>query len=148
MARRRVSNQPIRLASGSFILNSGVEKLKADEERAKGLHKMASASFPFLEKLPPEQFAKGLAVGEVAIGAALLLPLVSDRTAGLALTPFAAGLLWMYANTEGMHEPGGFRPTRMGTALAKDVWLLGIGLTLLATGGRSRRQAKKAVRSS
>ena len=148
MARRRVSNQPIRLAAGSFILNSGVEKLKVQEDRAKGLHGMAKGSFPFFENVPPEQFAKGLAVAEIAIGGALLLPVVPDRMAGLALTPFAGGLLWMYANTDGMHEPGGFRPTRTGTALAKDVWLLGIGLTLLATGGRSGRKARKAARSS
>jgi|SRR5580700_1439295 hypothetical protein len=150
MARRRVSNQPIRLAAGSFILNSGVQKLKADSEQAKGLHGFAKGSFPFFEKVPPEQFAKGLAVGEVAIGAALMLPLVPDRMAGLALTPFAGGLLWMYAHTEGMHEPGGIRPTRSGTALAKDVWLLGIGLTLLATGGRSKggRKARQASSKS
>ena len=150
MARRRVSNQPIRLAAGSFILNSGIEKLKAGEDRAKGLHTMASGSFPFFEKLPPEQFAKGLAVAEVALGGSLLVPLISDRMAGLALTPFAGGLLWMYANTDGMHEPGGIRPTRSGTALAKDVWLLGIGLTLLTTGGRSKRarKAKKAAAKS
>jgi hypothetical protein len=35
-----------------------------------------------------------------------------------------------------MHQPNSLRPTQMGTALAKDVWLLGIGLTLLATGRR------------
>jgi len=30
-----------------------------------------------------------------------------------------------------MREPGGPRPTQQGTALAKDVWLVGAGLTLV-----------------
>lgn len=149
MGRRRVSNQPIRLAAGVFMANAGIGKFSVDEELAAGLHKFASGSFPFFESIPPEQFAKGLAIAEIALGSALVLPLVPDRLAGLALTPFAAGLLWMYANTEGMHEPNNLRPTTSGTALAKDVWLLGIGLTLLATGGgrsKARRKAAKAER--
>jgi hypothetical protein len=140
MGRRRVSNQPIRLTAGSFILNAGIGKLQADEQRATALHGMAKGSFPFLEKVPPVQFAKGLAISEVALGSALLLPLVSDRKAGLGLTAFAGGLLWMYYQTEGMHEPNSLRPTQAGTAIAKDVWLLGIGLTLLATGKRHKAE--------
>jgi uncharacterized membrane protein YphA (DoxX/SURF4 family) len=144
MGRRRISNQPIRLAAGAFILNAGIEKLSADEQRAAGVHGMAKGSFPFFEKLPPEQFTKGLAVGEIAIGAALVLPLVSDRLAGLALTPFAGGLLWMYAQNESMHQPNSLRPSGQGTALAKDVWLLGIALTLLATGRRRSKATHEA----
>jgi len=141
MARRHVSNQPIRLAAGGFIVNSGVEKMKVDEQRAVRLHGMAKAAFPFFESVPPQQFAKGLAVGEVALGSAVLLPVVPDRLAGLALTPFAGGLLWMYWKHDSMHRPNSLRPTGQGTALAKDVWLLGIGLTLLASGGkRSKRR--------
>ena len=126
------------------MLNAGIGKLSAGEEQAGRLHGMAKGPFPFFENVPPQQFAKGLAVGEVAIGAALLTPFVSDRLAGLALAPFAGGLLWMYAKTDGMHEPNSLRPTQMGTAVAKDVWLLGIGLTLLATG---RRKSKADRRS-
>jgi hypothetical protein len=139
MARRRVSNQPIRLAAGAFILNSGVGKLQVEGDRAKGLHSMAKGTFPFFERVPPERFVKALAVAEIALGAALVVPIVPDRLAGLALTPFAGGLVWMYAHTEGLHEPNSLRPTGAGTPLAKDVWLLGIGLTLLATGGRRPR---------
>jgi uncharacterized membrane protein YphA (DoxX/SURF4 family) len=144
MGRRRVSNQPIRISAGAFILNSGIGKLSAEEETAKRLHGMAKGSFPFFENVPPEQFAKGLAIGECAVGAALLFPIVPDRLAGLALTPFAAGLLWMYSQTDAMHQPNSLRPTQMGTAVAKDVWLLGIGLTLLATGGRRGRAVSRA----
>jgi len=53
MARRHVSNQPIRLAAGGFIVNSGVEKMKVDEQRAVRLHGMAKAAFPFFESVPP-----------------------------------------------------------------------------------------------
>jgi hypothetical protein len=126
------------------MLNAGIGKLSADEAHAAGLHAMAKGSFPFFEDVPPEQFAKGLAVAEVALGAALLTPFVSDRLAGLALTPFAGGLMWMYSQTDAMHQPGSLRPTQMGTAVAKDVWLLGIGLTLLTT----RRRRSKADRGA
>ena len=141
---RRVSNQPIRMAAGAFFLNAGIEKWSADEDRATGLHKAASSAFPFFEKIPATQFAKGLAAAEIGIGSALVLPLFSDRQAGLVLTPFAAGLMWMYAQNESMHKPESLRPSGAGTALAKDIWLVGIGLTLLASGRRrskTRRQA-------
>jgi hypothetical protein len=138
MGQRRVANQPIRLAAGSFILNAGIGKLSADEKRAAGVHGMAKGSFPFFEKVPPEQFTKALAASEVALGAALVLPVVSDQLAGLGLTAFAGGLLWMYLQTDGLHEENSIRPTQAGTAIAKDVWLLGIGLTLLAAGRRRR----------
>lgn len=144
MGRRSLSNQPIRLSAGAFFVNAGIGKLSADEARAGGLHGMAKSSFPFFESVPPEQFAKGLAVAEIAIGAALITPLVPDRLAGLALTPFAGGLLWMYAKTDAFHEPNSLRPTQAGTAIAKDVWLLGIGLTLLASGRRRTRRDRRA----
>jgi len=51
---------------------------------------------------------------------------VPGKVAGAGLTAFAAGLLGLYLRTPGM------RPTQQGTAIAKDVWLLGIGLGLLA----------------
>jgi hypothetical protein len=35
------------------------------------------------------------------------------------------------------------RPTRDGTALAKDVWLAGIGLTLIASSLGARRAARR-----
>jgi uncharacterized membrane protein YphA (DoxX/SURF4 family) len=139
---RRVSNQPIRLAAGAFFLNTGIEKWGADEERAQGLHKAAKGAFPFFEKIPPAQFVKGLAAAEVAIGSALVLPLFSDRLAGLALTPFAGGLMWMYAQNDSLHKPDSLRPSGQGVALAKDVWLVGIGLTLMAS-GRRRSKAKR-----
>ncbi len=143
MRVRRVSNQPIRLAAGAFILNSGIEKLQASDDRAERLHSMAKGPFPFFDKIPSSQFAKGLAIAEIALGGALVLPLVPDRLAGLALTPFAGGLVWMYTQTDGMTKENSIRPSGQGTALAKDVWLLGIGLTLLTT-RRAKRPPSRA----
>jgi len=122
---------PGRLATGAFILNSGISKWSADEETAAGLHGMAVGSYPFLNRLKPKDFTRLLSVGEIALGSALLLPVVPAAAAGAGLTAFAAGLLNMYARTEGMTREDGVRPTQQGTPLAKDAWLLGIGLGLV-----------------
>ncbi|MGH9045584.1 MAG: hypothetical protein ACRDVP_12305 [Acidimicrobiales bacterium] len=146
MGRRRISNQPIRLAAGAFILNSGLEKLHAEQDRATGLHGMAKGPFPFLETLSANQFVKGLSAVELAVGSALVLPIVPDRLAGLALAPFAGGLMWLYAQTDEFHEPNSLRPKGRGIYYLKDLWLLGIALTLLAS-GRGRGKKKGAHRS-
>jgi hypothetical protein len=49
-----------------------------------------------------------------------------------ALTAFsAAGLMTRYLRVPGMRQPRDLRPTPEGVALSKDVWLLGIGVSLL-----------------
>lgn len=141
--RSRLANLPVRVAAGAFILNSGLGKLKADKDTAHHLHGFASGTYPFLESLAPEQFAKLLAITEVGLGGALLLPVVvSDGLAGLGLTAFAGGLLGLYAKTPGMREEGSIRPTQQGTAIAKDSWLAGIGLALMASSITSRRLSR------
>lgn len=134
----RLRNVPIRLSAGLFILNAGLTKMSADSETAARLHGMATGTFPQLAQLEPPRFARALAIGETALGAGLLAPVVPPALAGAGLTAFAAGLLAMYFRTPGMRREDGVRPTQQGTALAKDVWLLGIGLSLLLE-GRSRR---------
>ena len=52
-----------------------------------------------------------------------------DRASG-ALAGFGAMLTGLYLNTPGMTQDDGIRPTADGTAVAKDVWLVGAGLTL------------------
>jgi hypothetical protein len=126
-----------RLATGAFILNSGLGKLKADEATAQGLHGMACTAYPFLDKFEAERFTRLLACTEITVGGALLAPFVPTRLAGLLLTAFSAGLVGLYLRTPGMHEPGSPRPTQDGIALAKDTWMLGIGLGFL-TGGPPR----------
>jgi hypothetical protein len=122
---------PARLAAGSVILNSGLSKRNADEQTATMLHGMAAGTYPFLRRIPPEQFTRLLSTAEIALGTALLLPVVPTALAGAGLTAFAAGLVGLYLRTPGMREEGSLRPTQQGTALVKDVWLLGIGLSFV-----------------
>jgi len=122
---------PGRLTTGAFILNSGLGKWSADEETAARLHGMAVGTYPFLGKLKPKAFARLLSAGEIALGSALLLPVVPTAAAGAGLTAFSAGLLGMYLRTPGMTKEDGIRPSQQGTALAKDVWMLGVGVGLI-----------------
>ena len=122
---------PGRIATGGYILHAGIGKWNGTPETAAGIHGAAAAAFPFLKEIPPEKFLRMLAAGEIATGTALLLPLVPSKLAGLALTGFSSALLTMYWRTPAMHEPGSIWPTRAGTAVSKDVWMLGTGLGLL-----------------
>ncbi|WP_202613672.1 hypothetical protein [Ornithinimicrobium cerasi] len=121
---------PIRLATGAYILNSGLNKLKADEEGQEQMHGWASSVYPMFKDMKAGDFTKLLGYGEIGVGALLLLPTVPSAIAGGALAAFGAGLTGMYLKTPGMTESDGVRPTTEGTSLAKDVWLVGAGLTL------------------
>jgi hypothetical protein len=127
----KLRRAPGRIVSGALILNSGVGKLSGDDDAAKAVHAMASGAFPVFAKVEPKVFLKGLAVGEIALGSALLLPVVPAGLAGLALVGFSGSLLGMWWRTPGMHKEGSPRPTPQGTTIAKDVWMLGIGTGLV-----------------
>jgi hypothetical protein len=122
---------PPRMATGAFILNSGLSKLSADEATAGQLHGFAAGTYPFLNKLKPKDFVRILAASEITLAAALLIPVVPGIVAGAGLTAFAGGLLGLYANTPGMRKPGTPLPTQEGIALAKDVWMAGVGIGLI-----------------
>jgi hypothetical protein len=122
---------PQRIAAGAFILNSGVSKWSADEETAAQLHGFAVGTYPFLAKLKPKDFVRLLAGVEIALGAALLVPVVPSAVAGAGLSAFSGGLLGLYARTPGMRKDGSPLPTQQGIPLAKDVWMMGIGLGLI-----------------
>jgi hypothetical protein len=124
---------PGRFVTGAFILHAGIDKWSGAPEVAAGVHGMAAGAFPFLSSIPPEKFLKLLAAGEIATGSALLAPFVSNKVAGAALTAFSASLLTLYWRTPGMRKPGSVWPTQNGTAVSKDVWMLGIGLGLLGS---------------
>jgi uncharacterized membrane protein YphA (DoxX/SURF4 family) len=130
----KLRRAPLRAVTGAYILNSGVGKLSADDQTSQALHGMASGTYPFLGKVQPKMFSKGLAVGEITVGTVLLLPVVSPVVAGAALAGFSGALLKLYWNTPGMHEDGSPRPTQQGIAVSKDVWMLGIGAGLIADG--------------
>jgi hypothetical protein len=135
MSRRvRLRHLPGRLTTGVFIVNSGVSKWHADDATAAALHGMAAAAYPFLRSIPPQRFVRLVSAGELALGTALLLPVVPAAVAGTALTAFSAGLLGLYLRTPEMREERSVRPTQQGITLAKDVWMFGIGLTLLIDG--------------
>jgi len=127
----KLRNLPTRLATGAFVLHSGLGKWTGGPEQAAGVHGMAAGAFPPLASIPAPTFLKGLSVGEVAIGATLLAPFVSNRRAGLALTAFSGSLMALYARTPALREPGSIWPSQQGIGVAKDVWMLGIGLGLL-----------------
>lgn len=147
---------PLRVATGAYILNSGVSKFGADEQTAKMTHGMASGAYPALGKVPPKQFVTGLAVSESIVGGALLLPIVPAGLAGLALIGFSGALLGMWWRTPGMHEEGSVKPTPQGTGIAKDAWMLGIGTSLVidaaltespVTGEATRADVRAAVKA-
>jgi hypothetical protein len=136
----QISRLPLRAITGAFVLNSGLTKLKAGPETAEGVHGFATAAYPEFKRLRPEQFTKLLGAGEVALGAALLAPMVSPALAGAGLTAFSAGLLGLYFKVPGLREEGSLKPTQEGMAIAKDSWLLGIGLSLLLGGLTDRKR--------
>ena len=137
----QMNRLPLRAITGAFILNSGIQKLQGGQEAAEHVHGFASAAYPEVKRMRPEQFTKLLAAGEIALGAALLTPKVPAALAGAGLTAFSAGLLGLYLKIPGMHQEGSLRPTEDGLPIAKDSWLLGIGLSLLAP----RRRCKPAT---
>jgi hypothetical protein len=137
--RKKVRQLPMRLAVGSYMLNSGLSKWNADETTAKQLQAFAAGTYPFLAKLDPRLFINALSATELAIGAGVLVPFVPSVVAGAALTAFSGGLLGLYLGTPGMREEGSLRPTHEGIPLSKDVWLVGIGASLILDGLLGRR---------
>jgi hypothetical protein len=138
-----------RISAGAFILNSGLGKRGADEQAAAGIHGFAAGTYPFLKSVPPQKFASLLSTSEIVVGTALLTPFVPTAVAGAALTAFSGGLLGLYLRTPGMRKPGSLAPTEQGLAIAKDSWLLGIGVGLLLRGTVDRpqpRRVRKAAR--
>jgi hypothetical protein len=135
MSRRvRLRQLPERLTTGVFIVNSGLSKRHADDDTAAALHGMAAVAYPFVRSIPPQRFVRLVCAGELALGTALLLPVVPTVVAGTALTAFAGGLLGLYLRVPGMRTEGSLRPTQQGMSIAKDVWIFGIGLSLVVDG--------------
>ena len=142
----KIRHLPVRVVTGAYILHAGIDKLQADDDTSKGLHGMASAAFPQLERVPPDRFVRGLAVGEIAVGSALLAPVVPATLAGGALTAFSGALVALYARTPRLRRPGSIWPSPDGMAISKDAWMLGIGASLMAGGLANRRAKRRAER--
>jgi hypothetical protein len=104
VSRFKLRRAPLRLTTGAFILSSGLDKSKGDEQLAAQLHGFAHGTYPFLKQLDPKTFLRVLSTAEIGIGTALLLPVVPAGFAGAALTGFSAGLLGLYLRTPGMRR--------------------------------------------
>jgi len=141
----KLRRAPLRIVTGAYIANSGWGKLTADAETAEQVHGLATGTYPFLGRVSPRLFVKGLAVGELAVGGALLAPFVSPVVAGAALSGFSGALLNLYWQTPGMHAPGDPRPTPQGLAVSKDVWMFGIGAALVTDGLLTPAHDKKVA---
>ncbi|RCK68051.1 DoxX family protein [Desertihabitans brevis] len=130
----KLTRYPERLATGAFIVHSGWQKWNGDAETAQGTHGMAAGAYPFLKKIEPTLFLKLLALVEITTGLALLVPFVPRAVAGALLTGLSSGLVGLYLRTPGLRQPGSVAPTPEGIGIAKDVWMLGIGTSLVLDG--------------
>ena len=136
---------PVRLATGAIILDQGLLKLKADEDTAKWLHGQATQAFPRFADMDPKEFVQLLSASEIALGAALLgIGFVPSGLAGLGLSAFAGSLTRLYLSTPGTRREGTVAPSHQGIGLAKDSWMLAIGLALVLDSLFGRRKRKKS----
>jgi uncharacterized membrane protein YphA (DoxX/SURF4 family) len=133
---------PPRVLTGLYFLNSGLTKAGADEATAAQLHGFATGTYPFLGKLDARRFTRLLSVAETAIGVALVVPVVPAGVAGAALTAFALATLGLYLRTPGLRKEGSLRPTQQGIAISKDIWMVGIGLSLVIDEIAERRSSR------
>ena len=137
---------PVRLATGAIIVDQGLQKLAADEDTAKWLHGQAAKAFPQFADMDPKDFVQLLSASEIALGAALLgIGFVPSSLAGLGLTLFGGSLTRLYLAAPGTRREGTVAPSHQGVGLAKDSWMLAIGLALVLDSlFGSRRKRKKA----
>jgi hypothetical protein len=138
---------PVRLATGAIIVDQGLQKLGADEDTAKWLHGQAVHAFPQFADMDPKDFVQLLSAGEIALGAALLgIGFVPSGLAGLGLSAFAGSLTRLYLTAPGTRREGTVAPSQQGVGLAKDSWMLAIGVALVLDSvlgsGRRRRKRK------
>lgn len=150
----KLRHLPLRLGAGAYILNSGLDKLGADEDTAKGLHGTAAGAYPFLSGVDPKTFTTALAATEVGLGAALLVPVLPRVAVATGFTAFSAALVGMYLRTPALHRgPGDPRPNPDGIGVAKDVIMLGAASsylidTLTSSAKKAGVQAAKKARTA
>ena len=137
----RIANLPTRVATGAYIAHTGLKKWGAGTETAAGVHGMATGAYPALGRVDAPLFLRGLSVSEIAAGLVLLTPVVPAAVAGAVLTGFSGALVTMYLRTPALREPGSIWPSQQGTAVSKDVWMLGIGLGMLIDAASRRRRS-------
>jgi hypothetical protein len=137
---------PVRLATGAIILDQGLLKLGADEDTAKWLHGQAARAFPRFEEMEPREFVQLLSASELTLGAALLgIGFVPSGLAGVGLAVFGGSLTRLYLTAPGTRREGSIAPSQQGVGLAKDSWMLAIGVALVLDSlfGSGKRKSKK-----
>jgi hypothetical protein len=137
---------PVRLATGAIILDQGLLKLGADEDTAKWLHGQAARAFPRFEEMEPKEFVQLLSASEITLGAALLgIGFVPSGLAGVGLAVFGGSLTRLYLTAPGTRREGSIAPSQQGVGLAKDSWMLAIGVALVLDSlfGSGKRKSKK-----
>lgn len=131
-----------RVIPGAFIANSGAGKIGMPAEASAGLQQYAATGVPLVKALPADKFGTILGVSEVALGAALAIPAIPNRVAGVGLTAFSAGLLSLYfANPENT-KADRIRPSDEGLSLSKDIFMLSLGVGLIAQGDEKKKESK------
>ena len=136
---------PVRLATGAIIVDQGLQKLGADEDTASWLHGQATKAFPQFGDMDPKDFVQLLSAGEIALGAALLgIGFVPSSLAGLGLSLFGGSLTRLYLTAPGTRREGSIAPSRQGIGLAKDSWMLAIGVALVLDSVFGRRKRRKS----
>jgi hypothetical protein len=136
---------PVRLATGAIIVDQGLQKLGADDDTAKWLHGQAATAFPQFADMDPKDFVRLLSASEIALGAALLgIGFVPSSLAGLGLSLFGGSLTRLYLTAPGTRRDDGVAPSQQGIGLAKDSWMLAIGLALVLDSLFGRRKPRKS----
>jgi uncharacterized membrane protein YphA (DoxX/SURF4 family) len=147
----KLRHLPLRLGAGAYILSSGIDKLSADEDAATSYHGMAAGAYPFLAEVDPKTFTKALAGTEIALGTALLVPVLPRVVVATGFTAFSAGLVGLYLRTPALHRgENDPRPSPQGIGVAKDVIMLGAAASYLidALGSSAKKAGKKASRKA
>ena len=112
------------------------------------MHGFAAGTYPFLKNLPPQQFAKAAVDVRDRRRRGAADPVRADRRRRGGADGFSGGLLGLYLRTPGMRKPGSLAPTEQGLAIAKDSWLLGIGIGLLTRGTIDRPQPRRVRKAA
>jgi hypothetical protein len=134
----RLRELPVRAVTGAYILHSGLDKWHGGEAIAQAVHGMAGSAYPVFKEMAPTRFLRLLAAGEIATGLVLLAPVVPAAAAGATLTAFSGALVGLYVRMPDLRKPGSIWPSQQGIGISKDVWMLGIGLSLLADAWSTR----------
>jgi hypothetical protein len=82
-------------------MDRGLAKRHAPEDRAEGLHGMATTALPPRSSIEAKDFVALPSAWEMGLGGALLAPFVPTWVGGLGLVAFSSGLPRLYLKDPG-----------------------------------------------